>query len=296
MTQKDWYKIAGLFGLLAILIVAMLASMIYLPAEEDSSVEDRLVQAEAALEECRSELGECQSQFEDCSAELVECLAPPPSPPSQPTLEVEKWVKISGSCCWLKEISARKGDWLEFRLLVTVTGTLSNVRVKDPTLTGDPWVRIQGLSVDNVPTGGNIVSGLTLGTMTNETKEISFRVLLCSQDGQYDCGTNVLTNTAEVVADCGYRTTSSVSVKVEIACSPRPPSCRTVPPTDEQDPDPDQECPEVIRPPGPPEPEGPADRPSGDEEPSSAPPQEEENDSSPDSSGEEEGPADRPDE
>lgn len=191
------------------------------------------------------------------------------SSPVSPTLCLEKWVKLENSCCWEKTITAEKGDALIFKLEVRVTGTLNNVLVKDSSLVGDPWVMVDDLKVDNVPYSGNIVEGINLGSLTNETKTITFRVWLCGQTSQYICGqVNVLINEAEVSAECSFQATSLVEIKVYGGdCSGdggdySPPSSR--PPRPSPPP-----CPDPAPPPPPP---GPDDGDGCDPEPPPSPP------------------------
>lgn len=159
-----------------------------------------------------------------------------PALPSS-SLDIDKTVKSDG-CNWQKSITAEKGDWVSVRLLVVVTGTIGDVSVKDELK--NPFLEFQNLRVNNIPHYGDIVSGISLGTLKDESREITFEVRLSPQISQYECGENILVNKAEVWGDYGYKVTSTAEITVYRYCPPPPPPC---PPP----------CPPPIPPPPPPE-------------------------------------------
>lgn len=164
----------------------------------------------------------------------VGCQVPPPL--LSPSLDVDKTVKVD-SCNWQKSITAERGDWVTVRIYVVVTGTIGNVSVKDELK--NPFSEFQNLRVNNIPHYGDIVSGISLGTLKNESREITFEVKLSPLASDYMCGENVLVNKAEAWSDCGYKVTSTAEVIVDRYCPPPSPPC---PPP----------CPPPIPPPPPP--------------------------------------------
>lgn len=155
---------------------------------------------------------ECQ----DCP-ECPECPSPLPS-----TITIEKWVQNTNCACgWQKSISAEKGDWIMFRIVVNVTQTMKNVWVRDVSLVSGPWARTQELQVDGVPISGDIAERISLGELTNESKEITFQAQLSKSIRRYDrCGINILNNLAEA-GNCGFEVEASTNITVDVYCAPK---------------------------------------------------------------------------
>jgi hypothetical protein len=141
-----------------------------------------------------------------------------------PTISIEKWVQ--NEACdsgWQKEISAKKGDWIRVKVTVNVTGTMDPVWVRVPALAGDPWARIQNLEVDGVSVSGDIAEGISLGELTDESREITFRIELSKATYRYpSCGENILESVAET-GDCSFEDAESdvVQITVDVYCAPR---------------------------------------------------------------------------
>ena len=206
------FKIATLLIILALVVAVALLSTVARP-ERVVIVEDELRQQE--LEVCQNQSIEKDRIIAGLQEELVELT-------TAPNISVEKWVKVDGSCCgWQKEISAEKGDWIEVKVVVNVTGTMDHVWVRDAALAGDPWTRIQELQVDGIPFDGDVAEGISLGKLTNETKEITFKAQLSKSTYRYSCGENIIENRIEA-GDCGFETAASevVQIMVDIHCAP----------------------------------------------------------------------------
>ena len=141
--------------------------------------------------------------------------------PLPPTLSIEKWVQNAGcKCGWQKEVSAQKGDWIEFKIVINVTQTMDNVLVRDAGLAKDPWTRVQDLRVNGDPVSGNIKEGISLGRLTDESREITFRAQLSKSTHRYDhCGINLLENIAEA-GRCAFEVEASVRILVDVYCRP----------------------------------------------------------------------------
>ena len=169
--------------------------------------------------------------------ECPEC----PSCPVAPTLTIEKWIQDADcNCGWQKEISAEKGDWIKVKVTVNVTGTMNNVWVKDAALVRDPWSRVRDLEVNGVAVSGDIADGISLGKLTDESREITFCVELSKSNRRYSCGVNTLENVAEA-GDCGYQqAAASVKVIVDVYCPPAS-YCK-----EPEEPEEENEPPEVV--------------------------------------------------
>lgn len=152
-----------------------------------------------------------------------ECPQCPPPPP-KPTITIEKWVKPDCWCEWQREISVQKGDWIQVRIVVNVTGTMDHVWVRDAALARGPWTKVQELRVDGVLIGGDITEGISLGELKDESREITFRAQLSKSTYRYNCGVNVLENVAEA-GDCGYQVKASARIIVNVKCVTPPSSC-----------------------------------------------------------------------
>jgi hypothetical protein len=214
--EKPWskgVKIAACLIILALVIGVILLSTVWRPERVDT-VED---------ESCQRELGACQNQSAEKDQEIAGLRQEIVELTTAPNISVEKWVKVNNSCGWQKEISAEKGDWIEVKIVVNVTRIASNVWVRDAGLNEIPWSQVGDLQVDGVPFAGDgdIVEGISLGKLRDESREITFKVLLSKSTYRYDCGVNTLKNTAEA-GDCGFEAAVSEAVQiiVDIHCVP----------------------------------------------------------------------------
>jgi len=116
---------------------------------------------------------------------------------------------------------------------------MNNVWVKDAGLASDLWTRVRDLQVDGAPFSGDIREGISLGKLTDESKEIRFKAQLTKSSYRYNCGENILENWAEA-GDCGFPQASEPTrIMVKVHCSPsgggdketevRPPEVHTDP-------------------------------------------------------------------
>lgn len=108
-----------------------------------------------------------------------------------------------------------------FRIVVNVTQTMKNVWVRDVGLASGPWTKIRDLQLDGIPISGDISERISLGELTDESKEITFQVQLSKSTRRYDrCGINVLNNLAEA-GSCGFEVEASTTITVDVYCAPK---------------------------------------------------------------------------
>ena len=201
---RNWITVA--------LVVAVILLSTVLRPERVVIVEDESCQQELAV--CQEQRAEDRQLIAALQQEIIKLT-------TSPNISVEKWLKVDGDCGWQKEISAEKGDWVEFRVVVSLNGTMNNVWGRDAALARDPWTKVQGLQVDGIPVSGDIAERISLGKLTDEAREITFKALLSKSTYRYSCGENVLENLVET-GDCGFETAASevVRIMIDIHCTP----------------------------------------------------------------------------
>lgn len=131
--------------------------------------------------------------------------------PAPGILTVNKLVRnLSDGTAWLNSVSADPNEVISFRIKVKAEdSSLENVIVKD---TLPEKVIYRGnLKIDNISSGGNIISGLNIGNLAaGQTKIITFDGQIAGSD-QFTFGQTKLTNSA-----LAYTTTASHSDTAEI--------------------------------------------------------------------------------
>ena len=119
-----------------------------------------------------------------------------------------------------KSISASPGEEIEFKIVVTSTGsdTARNVVLKD--ILDKKLIYLDELKIDGQVTSQNILNGISLGDIeAGKTKTVTFKAKTALAE-EFSYGTTVLTNIAEVKADQVPTLQDSASV---IVLKPSPP-------------------------------------------------------------------------
>jgi len=119
-----------------------------------------------------------------------------------------------------KSISASPGEEIEFKIVVTSTGsdTARNVILKD--ILDKKLIYLDELKIDAEPASQNILNGISLGDIeAGKTKTVTFKAKTALAE-EFSYGTTVLTNIAEVKADQVPTLQDSASV---IVLKPAPP-------------------------------------------------------------------------
>lgn len=98
------------------------------------------------------------------------------------------------------EVSARFGEQVEFRMVVTATsGPVNNVTLRDTLPTRLQYIT-NSLTVDGSPTG-NSYSNISLGNMTaSQSKQVTIRATVADAT-QFPVGLTILTNLVNVTSD-----------------------------------------------------------------------------------------------
>lgn len=216
--MKNWFRRHWKHLLIVIVALAVVAGAI-------GGIMSKIDQLQAELRQAQEENAQLWEEKTQCEKENAQLRDEITELSTAPNISVEKWVRVDGDCAWQKEISAEKGDWISVRIVVNVTRTINNVWVRDAALaTSGPWAAVQDLKVDGVPFVGNIAQGISLGKLTDKSREITFRAQLSKSTYRYFCGENILENIAEA-GDCGFQATASARIIVNIKCVSPPPSC-----------------------------------------------------------------------
>ena len=162
-------------------------------------------------------------------------------------------------------LQASPGDRLEFLIEITAGSTeINNIIIRDEI--PSQIISCHNRRIDNGPacntcTCDDLEEGIALRWLEpGETRTLIYEGQLCSQSGQYACGTVTLSNTAIFSAD-GLNATDSVQIVVNNPCYSRsvctyfPSTCCYWPPCDYCDDDCcDEDC-NPVPPPPPPTPD-----------------------------------------
>ena len=139
-----------------------------------------------------------------------------------PALNIVKLGKnlTQGQAIYADSIFAYPSDRIEFKITVTSTGSsiANNVAVRD--ILADRMTYVGNLRIDGVFSGGNIISGINLGSMSpSQAKNITFEADIFS-DVSFGYGTTNLVDTAQAWADLISQQTDTAIVNVTRTAPP----------------------------------------------------------------------------
>ena len=153
-----------------------------------------------------------------------------PTPTPTPTIAFDKTVRnvSANQASFVKSTSAAFGEQVEFQLSVTTTGTVNNVLINDALPNRLAYVqnslRLEGAAA------GNDLTNVTVGTMTDGTKKVTFRATVAGE-GEFAVGTTTLTNIATVHSSVGSKNSQAdVVIVKQPPVTPPPPVTPNPPP------------------------------------------------------------------